>query len=73
MSANDPRVEFRPSRETKHRLEELCRELSKEAGRTFSVSEVVNGIVERFFEEAGKQEPLGFSKTLAFSLASDKK
>jgi hypothetical protein len=54
MSMNDPRVEFRPEQETRQRLEALRQELSKKAGRRFSLSEVVTGIVEKFFQEIDK-------------------
>jgi cobalamin biosynthesis protein CobD/CbiB len=50
MSANDPRVEFRPRPDVRRRLEELRLELSKKAGRNLSLSEVVSAVVEAFFE-----------------------
>ena len=66
MAANDPRVEFRPSSLTKGRLEELRQELSERAGRRFSLSEVVGGIVERFFQDVEKTSSPDPEKQLAF-------
>jgi hypothetical protein len=54
VAANDPRIEFRPSREARKRLEELRRELSKQVGKPVSVSKLLGVIVAQFFEYADR-------------------
>lgn len=49
MSANDPRIEFRPSQELRRKLEAFRQELSERGGRRFSMSEVISAILEEFF------------------------
>lgn len=55
MSANDPRVEFRPGRELREKLERFREELGEKAARPFSMSEVVTAILEEFFERSPKK------------------
>lgn len=50
MAANDPRIEFRPSRRTRERLELFRQELSAEMKKRVSTSEVVRAIVEDFLD-----------------------
>jgi lipoate-protein ligase A len=51
VSANDPRIEFRPSSELRRKLEEFRRELSEKGGRRFSMSEVISAVLEEFFSK----------------------
>lgn len=56
MPSNYPRVEFSPSHELRRRLEALREELSKKANKSFSMSEIVTGIVEQFFLGVDERE-----------------
>lgn len=56
MAANDPRTEVRFPRDTRRRLEELRRELSRNLGRQVSMSKLVKVIVDQFFERADLSE-----------------
>lgn len=54
MSANDPRLEFRPGPATRARLEKLRRGLEQELGRKVSMSELVKEIIEDYFVRADR-------------------
>jgi hypothetical protein len=51
MSANDPRIEFRPGPNLRKKLEEFRQELSNNGGRRFSMSEVISAILEEFLSK----------------------
>jgi len=56
VSANDPRVEFRPGPKLRVRLEEFRQDLSRRAGRNISMSELVKAIVTEFMDEVAAEE-----------------
>ena len=57
MSANDPRLEFRPGPEVRARLEVLRLQMEADTGRHISMSELIKKIVLVFFgqDERGKK------------------
>jgi hypothetical protein len=52
VSANDPRVEFRPSRKLRQQLDGLRRELKVKLKKPVSMSRLVGTILEQFFEKS---------------------
>lgn len=51
MAANDPRIEFRPSPEVRTELAKFQLQLQLKGGRRYSMSEVINAVLEEFFSK----------------------
>jgi hypothetical protein len=58
MSANDPRLEFRPGPEVRARLEALRKQVEAETGRPISMSKLVKEIIQVFFRMGRKSSYL---------------